>query len=319
MNVPAQQTKIPDPAAPPRSAGPATGPPPPGNRHGEPESDEDRWRVAAGEPLLPGLLAWTQLGDGVRRETWLAWSVRHWTAVAVKLPRPGLVREEGLRESLRHEARLLRQVHHPAFQRLLHDGSGDAVPHLVLEYAEGPSLDVLLDEALLSLADVVLLGTHLSAALHYLHGIGLVHRDLKPENIVIRSGWPVILDLGLAERVGTPALPGPPEGSDGYRAPEQERGEPASPAMDLYALGVVLTEAATGEPGGELSGLPAGIAGLLRRLTHPVPRQRPPSAAALLALLHAVLPEDEATPWPDWADRALPSLAGGRTRCAGAD
>lgn len=263
-----------------------------------------RWRLAPGEQLLPGLLAWTRLGDGVRRETWLAWSIAHCTAVAVKLPKPRLVRDPRLRETLRHEAELMRRVCHPAFQRLLCDGSADRVPHLVLEYVEGPSLDTLLDDEPLGPADVVLLGMHLGAVLHYLHGAGLVHRDLKPENLVLRDGRPVVLDLGLARPVGAP---GKSQGTDGYLAPEQERGEPATPAMDLFATGRVLTEAATGDVAGDTGDLPADLADLLGRLVDPDPAARPPSAAALLMELCALLPAGGETPWPAWLDGPLPA------------
>jgi eukaryotic-like serine/threonine-protein kinase len=265
---------------------------------------EDRWRLAPGEPLLPGLLAWTQLGDGVRRETWLAWSARHWTAVAVKLPRPGLVGDPRVRATLRREAELMRRVCHPAFQRLLHDGSADPVPHLVLEYVEGPSLDMVLDDGTLGPADLVLLGMHLGAALHYLHGAGLVHRDLKPENLVLRDGRPVVLDLGLAQPIDTP---GRAQGTDGYIAPEQERGEAAAPAIDLFATGKVLIEAATGDIDGDTSGLPAGLVELLRRLVDPDAATRPPCAAALMIELRALLPEDGETPWPAWLDGTVPA------------
>jgi eukaryotic-like serine/threonine-protein kinase len=264
---------------------------------------KDRWRLAPGEPLLPGLLAWTRLGDGVRRETWLAWSARHWTAVAVKLPRPRLVRDPRLRDTLRREAEMMRRVCHPAFQRLLHDGSADPVPHLVLEYVEGPSLDMVLDDGLFDPADLVLLGMHLGSALHYLHGTGLVHRDLKPENLVLRDGRPVVLDLGLARPIGAR---GKSQGTDGYIAPEQEDGEPAAPAMDLFATGRVLIEAATGDVDGDTGALPPGLAALLHRLVEPDPAARPPCAAALLAELRALLPEGGETPWPAWLDGALP-------------
>lgn len=275
----------------------------------EPPYDEDSWQCATGETLLPGLLAWTPLGDGVRRETWLAWSMRHWTAVAVKLPRPSLVGEPRLRTTLRDEAAILRRILHPGFQRLLYDGSAEPVPHLVLEYVEGPSLGMVLDDGPLGVPDVLLLGMHLGTALHYLHGAGLVHRDLKPDNIVIREGRPVLLDLGLARPAGTPGRADAPQGTDGYMAPEQRDGSPAAPSADLYGLGVVLIEALAGlsarDPDDLPADLPDGVADLLRRLVHPEPAARPPSAAALLAELRARLPEHGETPWPPWVDAAL--------------
>lgn len=270
----------------------------------------DSWSAHSGELLLPGLLAWELLGDGVRREMWLAWSTDRWAPVAVKLPRPSYAAEPRSAATLHAEAVLLGQVRHTGFQRLLRDGSGDPLPHLVLEYVEGPSLDTVIDDGPLGPDDLVFLGMHLAAALHYLHGLGFVHRDLKPENVVIREGRPVLLDLGLARPIGTAGRADAPQGTDGYRAPEQERGAAAEPLADLYALGTILAEAAVGDVDWlpeDLGALPTELAAVLTRLRDPDPAGRPADAAHLLTELAAALPAGAAPTWPHWASAALPN------------
>ena len=273
-----------------------------------PAGTADSWSAGPGDLLLPGLLAWELLGDGVRREMWLAWSTDRWAPVAVKLPRPSYAAEPRSAATLRAEAVLLGQIRHTGFQRLLHDGSGEPLPHLVLEYVEGPSLDTVIDDGPLGPDDLVLLGMHLAGALHYLHGRGFVHRDLKPENVVIREGRPVLLDLGLACPIGTAGRADAPQGSDGYRAPEQERGAAAEPAADLYALGTILAEAAVGDVDWlpeDLGALPTELATVLTRLRDPDPAGRPADAAHLLTELAGALPAGSAPTWPEWATAAL--------------
>src|SRR5256885_14469009 len=96
-------------------------------------------------------------------------------------------------------------------------------------------------------AEVALLGLQLAGALRYLHGRGVVHLDLKPSNVCLREGRPVLIDFGIARCAGTLRRRGALRGSAPFMAPEQCRDEAARPATDLFALGAVLFEAATGE------------------------------------------------------------------------
>ena len=97
---------------------------------------ETTWNLRPGQRLAPSMLAWHRLGDGTHCETWLAWSTEHWSPVAVKLPRPAEVGRPRTMHHLRHEAGLLAELSHPAFQRLLADRLDQSPPHLVVEYAE---------------------------------------------------------------------------------------------------------------------------------------------------------------------------------------
>src|SRR5215217_6780678 len=143
---------------------------------------------------------------------------------------------------------------------------------------------------------------NLCTPLGVLHSAGLVHRDLKPENIFIREGRPVLVDLGIATRfVGMDAREelwseGQPMGTIAYMAPEQIRGEPVDARADLYALGCILYEVATGRPpfpGSEAAlvlhqhlqmrpqppsalseGLPEGLDRLILRLLEKRPQER---------------------------------------------
>jgi serine/threonine protein kinase len=201
---------------------------------------------AAGQELAPGLLAWVLLGDGRRCETWLAWDLGRCCPVAVKLPRPGPGATRAV-TALAQEAQVGGATAHPGIRRLLEARLDQSLPHLVFEYVEGPTLDdALADDGPFHPVDVLLTGMQLAAALGHLHGRGLAHLDLKPGNVVLRDGRPVLIDLGLARPVGEPPAGGHRHGSPPWMAPEQVRRHPASPGMDLFALGAVLYELATG-------------------------------------------------------------------------
>jgi serine/threonine protein kinase len=300
------------------------------------------WNWAPGHELAPGLLAWALLGDGRRCETWLAWDLGRWCPVAVKLPRPGrgAGRPAG---GLAREAAAAGRTAHPGVRRLLDARLDAPLPHLVFEYVEGPTLDdALAEDGPFDPVDVLLTGMQLAAALGHLHGQGLVHLDVKPGNAVLRDGRPVLIDLGLAQPVGEPPAGGHRRGSPPWMAPEQVRRRPASPSMDLFALGAVVYELATGAPaydpaddgpperrwpqlhgpppraGGRNPEVPAALDRALAVLLAPDPADRPASAAEVLALLDAAMPAGAADSdrlWPAWAGGRLPApaaSAGGR-------
>lgn len=284
---------------------------------------EASWARNAGDELVAGLRAWALLGDGRRCETWLAWCERRWAPVAVKLPRPDQVNDNA-RQALAREAAAVVPLAHSSIQRLLEARLDDPVPYLVFEYIEGPTLASLLDDTgALTPGDVVRLGLQVGAALHYLHGLGIAHLDVKPQNLAVREGRAVLLDFDLARALGQGDGAGSLRGSAPYMAPEQVRREPASAAMDLFALGATLYEAATdhlafdaaGAPPytryPQLAGPPAPIRSLNPRvpaaldraitaLLAPEPSGRPESVLAAMDLLAAALPKREKGLWPKW-------------------
>lgn len=284
----------------------------------EHQEDDDGWGFAEGDEIAPFLYAWDMLGGGLRFETWLAWDAERWCPVTVKLPRPRYVGHPRALAALAREAKAAEALSHPAVQRLLADRRAHSLPHLVMEYVEGPALvDLVEEEGPLHPADVLRLGLQLAAVLHYLHGRGLVHLDVKPHNVVLREGRPVLIDFGFVRPVGTPAEPGPPRGSPPYMAPEQVGRAPAHPSMDLFALGTVLFEAATGEqafesddddyrqlgtppvaPSSLVPAAPPAFDAAVGRLLAIDPHERPATAAEALAELAAAVPEGEDGAWP---------------------
>ncbi|MDR7584901.1 MAG: serine/threonine-protein kinase [Armatimonadota bacterium] len=283
-----------------------------------------------GQPILPGLYACARLGAGRRCEAWLVWAVTRWAAVVLKLPRPDRAADERTRRALAREAAILASLAHPAVQRLLEAHADAPRPYLLFEYVEGPTLDqVLRTEGPMPVGDLLRLGMQIAGALHYLHQQGLVHLDLKPGNVALRDGRVVLLDFELARRVGEAAERPRPRGTPPFMAPEQIRGEAASPAMDLFALGVTLYQAATGflpfhparegreytfpqlnaaplPPRALRPDLPREVEAAVLGLLDPDPRRRPATALATLALLGQALPPGEEATWPAWADRLLP-------------
>jgi eukaryotic-like serine/threonine-protein kinase len=155
------------------------------------------------------------------------------------------------RRRLETEASALARLRHPNIVRLLDSGTDDDEPFLVLELIRGRSLEEYLAmSGPLGPERAVALLAPVADALAWAHGRGVVHRDVKPSNILIGDDRRVRLaDFGIARLQGTAMLtaPGMMIGTLAYLAPEQVRGAALGPKTDVYALGLVLLEAATGE------------------------------------------------------------------------
>ena len=277
----------------------------------ETETDDDGlpvWVCAEGGELPGGTLAIERLGVGARCETWLVWSLRLWSPAVLKLARPHQIRHPRATKTLRRETTALAGNLHPSLPRLLADGTTELVPHILIEYIDGPALDEELDEhGPLTATEAALLGAQVLPALATLHQRGLAHLDLKPENVVLRDSRPTLIDFDSARQIGSLQPAGRPVGTEGYVSPEQEACEPVSAAMDLYGLGMILAEAVTGVPRAQDAEIPPSpLAGVIARLLSEEPTERGTTAETLLALAAAA---GDVRPWPAWADRH----AAGRT------
>jgi nucleotide-binding universal stress UspA family protein len=160
---------------------------------------------------------------------------------------------------------LAQSPHHPT---LVAYGDLETTPYLVMEYVDGVRLDEWTQRSPITADEIARLGAALALALHELHGQGVVHLDLKPTNVLYRqSGEAVLIDFGLAHHSHYPDLLGEelrfPVGNWVYMAPEQVVGVRGDPRSDVYALGGLLYELATGR---KPHGSPSSVAELRRRL-----------------------------------------------------
>ena len=146
-------------------------------------------------------------------------------------------------ESLVQEGRLLARFTHPHIVRA-YETIRDPRPIVILETLTGETLSHALDRLdRLTFADVALLGQQLCAAMAYLHVHDWLHLDLKPSNLVCEEGRVRVLDLSVALRPGSFRVG---VGTAGYMSPEQIEGKPLSAAADVWGIGMVMFEAATG-------------------------------------------------------------------------
>ncbi|MBV9597278.1 MAG: protein kinase [Chloroflexi bacterium] len=172
--------------------------------------------------------------------------------VAVKLLHAQFADEPEFLERFRREARAAARLSHPNIVPIYDVGedSETRTPYIVMELVEGGNLkDRIRQAAPLPDAEIRTVGATLAATLEYAHGKGLIHRDVKPQNVLLGlDGRPRLTDFGIAQAVAASGLTrtGVVMGSVHYIAPEQVRGGQAAPQSDIYSLGVVLYEMATG-------------------------------------------------------------------------
>ncbi|HEU4725853.1 MAG TPA: protein kinase [Candidatus Eisenbacteria bacterium] len=175
--------------------------------------------------------------------------------VAVKVLPPGIL-DDSARARFRREAIALSRLNHPHIG-MIHDvGTESGTDFLVMELVRGRTLRERLREGPLPLEEAVETAIAVAEALEEAHEQGVVHRDLKPENILVTAkGWVKVLDFGLASLRPAPGTTVTTQtltaahlltGTLPYMAPEQLLGKPAEARTDLYALGVLLYELATG-------------------------------------------------------------------------
>lgn len=273
--------------------------------------------MGAGRPVVGRFLLVEELACGPTSTVWRAWDLRRRRWVAAKVLRRA---SDGLLLRFVREASV--RVRHPhVLTPAQWVADGDVVA-VVTELMGGGSLHLLVAEYGALPPDLVgVLLEQVLSGLAAVHAAGWVHRDLKPANLLLAAtgtAWPRVLlaDFGVAVPLAGPRLTVDPSvvGTAGYVAPEVLGGAAPDPRQDLYAVGVLGCELASGGRPSvpATSGVAVGgrYAGVLRTLTDPDPALRPASAEEALALLRAVGVPDSPT-WrsPVFVDRLGPGPA----------
>jgi len=240
--------------------------------------------------------------------------------VAVKVVKKDPQLDSSSTQNLLKEARASSALAHPNICTIHDVGETEGELYIVMELVEGKSLYELSRDSGLPPELVIRYGVQISSALVRAHDRGIVHRDLKTANIVVTSdGLVKVLDFGLAKRMGDGVLEGPTRtletieqgstlsGTLAYMSPEVLRGEGSDYRCDLWALGVVLYEAASGRrpfegrTGFALSSaimrelpkplgppVPPGLWAIIQRCLSKEPTQRYQRAGEVLAALEAI-------------------------------
>ena len=206
-----------------------------------------------------------RLGAGGSGVVYLATDTLLQRPVVLKILRTGLLSAEQLRSTVLREARLASAIEHPNVCAIYEVGESGNEGYIVMQYVPGQSLDRLIAHGPASLQLVLSVGIQIADGLQAAHALGIFHRDLKPQNVMLTDGGLVkILDFGLARRLRPedasfdPSKPAMDRGASmaatytarggtiRYMAPEQFVTGQSSVQSDVWALGVILYELASG-------------------------------------------------------------------------
>jgi hypothetical protein len=193
-----------------------------------------------------------ELGRGGMGVVYKAWQKCLERPVALKLLLSEHTRNSVLLSRFLAEARAAASLNHPNIVSVYQVGECYAGPYFVMDFIDGPTVEVFVGRTL-PVPWIVSLLVPVAEAVQHAHEKGIIHRDLKPGNIMLRqSKRPVVMDFGLAKVMGKSAsttLPGAVIGTPAYMAPEQAGEEPhkIGPCSDVYSLGAILYTLLTGK------------------------------------------------------------------------
>ncbi|HEX7706142.1 MAG TPA: serine/threonine-protein kinase, partial [Thermoanaerobaculia bacterium] len=258
------------------------------------------------------------IGQGGMGQVYRATDTRLDRTVAIKVLPSHLSSSPALRERFEREARAISSLSHPHICTLYDVGNEDGTEYLVMEYVEGESLADRLTRGPLPLDQVLRNGSEIAEALAAAHKRGIVHRDLKPGNVMITKGGAKLLDFGLAKAgvtatVSADALTehqkpltaeGTILGTFQYMAPEQLEGLEADPRTDIFALGVVLYEMATGRRAFEGKTRTSLIAAIVAGEPRPLSESQPLATPSLEHVIERCLAKEPDDRWQSARDIA---------------
>ncbi|GAA2364635.1 hypothetical protein Cme02nite_32700 [Catellatospora methionotrophica] len=259
--------------------------------------------VQAGTVLAGRYRLDQRVGSGGMGEVWRAHDQVLDRVVAVKCLLDGRPDEPNFVDQFRTEARIMATISHPGVVEV-HDFGDDpaAGVYLVMKFIDGESLaQTLARVGRLDAAATMRLVAQAADALHAAHAKGVTHRDIKPGNLLVRpDGSTLVTDFGIARSAGAAGFTttGMLVGTAGYLAPERAMGHPATPATDIYALGVVAYRCLAGR----LPFAGDSMVELALRHVHDAPDPLPPDVPpAVRAIVARAMAKDPAQRWPSAA------------------
>jgi Tol biopolymer transport system component len=263
------------------------------------------------------------IGAGGMGEVYRARDTRLDRAVAIKVLASHQSSSPETRQRFEREARAISQLSHPNICALYDVGEQDGADYLVMELLDGETLAGRLKKGGLPVEQTVRYGAQIAAALDCAHRQGIAHRDLKPANVMLTKAGVKLLDFGLAKafaplfpEAAVSAVPtaaaAPPLTGDGaipgtvqYMAPEQLEGRPTDARSDIFALGAVLYEMATGRRAFNASSTVALASAILHAEPAPISSVLPLSPASLDRLIRRCLAKDPDQRWQSAHDVGL--------------
>ncbi len=249
------------------------------------------------------------LGAGGMGEVYRAKDTRLGREVAVKVLPQHLTSSVEIRARFEREAKTVSSLNHPHICTLHDVGREGDTDYLVMELIEGETLAQRLMKGALPSTDVLKFGGQIADALDRAHRAGVTHRDLKPGNVMLTKSGAKLMDFGLARASGlgaaseltsSPTVAGPLTaegallGTFQYMAPEQLEGQEADSRADLWALGCVLYEMATGKRAFEGKSQASLITAIMGSEPSPISQVSPLAPQALESLVGACLAKDPA-------------------------
>jgi hypothetical protein len=259
------------------------------------------------------------LGAGGMGEVYRARDTRLERTVAIKVLPQHLSASREVRQRFEREAKTISQLSHPHICTLYDVGREGETEYLVMEYLEGETLSDRLAKGPLPLEQTLRFGIQIAEALDKAHRQSIVHRDLKPGNVMLTKSGVKLLDFGLAKAFETPtaqesltALPtkaaltqeGTILGTFQYMAPEQLEGKEADSRTDIFALGAVLYEMATGKKAFTGSSQASLISAILRDEPQPISQVQPMTPPAFDRVVKTCLGKDPEDRWQSAGDVA---------------
>ncbi len=288
--------------------------------------------LAAGTKLGPYELSGA-LGAGGMGEVYRATDTRLARVVAIKVLPDHLSSNLDLRQRFEREARAISSLNHPNICHLYDVGSTpNGTDYLVMEYLEGETLAQRLERGPMPLEQVIKVGIEIADALDKAHRQGIIHRDLKPGNVMLTKSGAKLMDFGLAKptatalstaaAANTPLTPSTPTmtvetlrkpvqpltqkgtivGTFQYMAPEVLQGADADARSDIFSLGCVLYEMATGKKAFEGKSQLSVLAAILEKEPEPISKLQPLTPPALEYAVSTCLAKDPDERWQDVHD-----------------